>query len=194
MSDLMQLLQQSLGEEGVSALSQRIGADQQATKSAIGAALPALVGGLSRQGEKAETSAGLLQFLDSDGDGEILDDIQGFLSGNRATSTNDLLGQVLGGRHQRVEQGVSKASGLDAATTQKLLGLLAPIVLGALAKQKKTQGLDAGGLKDFLGKERASVEQQTGGMIGKILDQDGDGDFDLGDVAKLAVGQLFGKK
>ncbi len=194
MSDLLQLLQQSLGEEGISKLSQRIGADPQATRSAIGAALPALVGGLSRQGDSAEGAAGLLQLLDRDGDGNILDDVQGFLGGGQAASASNLLGQVMGGHEQRVQHGVSKASGLDGATVQQLLSLLAPMVLGALAKQKTTHGLDSGGLKDFLGKERVSVEQKTGGMIGKLLDQDGDGDFDLSDVAKLAVGQLFGKK
>ena len=71
--------------------------------------------------------------------------------------------------------------------------MLAPMVLGALAKQKQTQGLDAGKLMGYLSKEKASVEEKTGGMIGKLLDQDGDGDFDLSDVAKLAVGKLFGK-
>ena len=45
----------------------------------------------------------------------------------------------------------------------------------------------------FLGGERKSVEQSTGGsLIGRMLDQDGDGDFDLSDMAKMAMAKIFG--
>ncbi len=194
MSDLMDVLQQALGKEGLDALGQRIGADQQQTSSAVAAALPALIGGLSRQGATDQEASGLMQMLDRDGDGSVIDDIQGFLGGSKAEAGGDMLQQILGGKQARVQQGVSQASGLDAGATQKLLGMLAPMVLGALAKQKQSQGMDAGKLKDYLGSEKVSVENKTGGMIGKLLDQDGDGDFDLSDIAKLAVGQLFGKR
>jgi hypothetical protein len=45
-----------------------------------------------------------------------------------------------------------------------------------------------------LGKEKASVDKQGGGFLARMLDQDGDGDFDISDMAKLAMGKLFGRK
>jgi hypothetical protein len=195
MSELMDMLRQSLGEEGVATLSQRIGADPNKTKDAIGAALPALIGALSRKGANSDGASGLLQMLDRDGDGDILDDVMGYLSGSAGKSAGGgLLEQVLGGGKDRVQQNISKSSGLDAGSVKDLLDLLAPMVVGAAAKQKKTHGFDADRMKDYLGTEHASVEKQTGGLIGKLLDQDGDGDFDLSDVAKLAMGKLFGKQ
>jgi hypothetical protein len=193
MSELLDMLRQSLGEEGIAALSQRIGADPSKTKDAIGAALPALIGGLAKQGSSGDTS-GLLQMLDRDGDGNILDDLQGFLTGGAGQSAGGMLSQILGGRQDRVEQSISKSSGLDASSVKNLMSMLAPMVVGAAAKQKQTQGFDADRLKEYLGTEKDSVEKQTGGMIGRLLDQDGDGDFDLNDVAKLAMGKLFGRK
>ena len=45
----------------------------------------------------------------------------------------------------------------------------------------------------FLGGEKAAVEKSNGGsLIGRMLDQDGDGDFDMSDMAKMAMGKLFG--
>ncbi len=192
MSDLMDMLQQALGTEGLNKLGEKIGADQQETSSAVAAALPALIGGLSRKGASEQEASGLMQLLDRDGDGSVIDDVQGFLGGAKADTGGDILQQILGGKQERVQQGVSKASGLDTGATQKLLGMLAPMVLGALVKQKQSDGMDVGKLMGFLGNEKVSVEQETGGMIGKLLDQDGDGDFDLSDVAKVAVGKLFG--
>ncbi len=198
MSSILEMLQQQLGSEGLSMLGNRIGADKQKTESAVGAALPALVGAISRQGSTQQGASGLMKMLDKDGDGNVLDDLQGFLGGSAGKShsagAGDMLQNLLGGKQARLEQGVSQASGLDAGSTQKLLGMLAPMVMGALARQKQTQGLDADGLMGFLGSEKTSVEKKTGGMIGRLLDQDGDGDFDLKDVAKLAMGKLFGKK
>jgi hypothetical protein len=192
MSDIIEMLQQSLGEEGVAALSERIGADSATTKNAIGAALPALVAGAARQGATSDGVAGLLQFLDRDGDGAILDDVQGFLSDGGGASGSDLVSQLFGNKQARVQQGVSKASGLDAGATKNLLMMLAPMVLGALTKQKQSKNLDQSAFASFLRSENESVEKKTGGMIGQLMDQDGDGDFDLSDVAKLAIGKLFG--
>ena len=72
--------------------------------------------------------------------------------------------------------------------------MLAPMVLGALGKKQKSEGLGVGDLMGFLGGEKQAVEQSGGGsLIGRMLDQDGDGDFDMGDMAKLAMDRFFGK-
>ena len=202
MSSILEMLQEKLGSEGISQISQKLGADRNSTENAISAALPALVGALGKKSSDQAGLGGLMSMLDRDGDGNVLDDLPGFLSGTSSGSSNqplgigasDLLGSLLGGSQSRVETGVQKASGLSNSATSQLLKMLAPMVLGAVMKSKTSNNLDAGGLRDFLGNEKASVEKKTGGMIGRLLDQDGDGDFDLTDVAKLAMGKLFGKK
>lgn len=210
---LLEMISESLGKEGIAQISQQIGASESQTSSAIGAALPALLGGMSRQGSTADGLSGLMGMLDQFGGGKessggggssiggLLGSLSGLLGGGGSGGGSagginpaDLLGGLLGGSQGKVENGVQQASGLSSAATKSLLAILAPLILGALIKSKQSQGLDGAGLKDLLGREQASVEQKTGGLIGKFLDQDGDGDFDLNDVAKLAMGQLFGKK
>ncbi len=75
----------------------------------------------------------------------------------------------------------------------KLLPMLAPVVMGALGRQKRQRGLDAGGLASMLGAERSDMERANpaAGMLGKLLDQDGDGSA-VDDIARLGKGLLGG--
>ena len=88
-------------------------------------------------------------------------------------------------------------SGLDAASITKLLALLAPIVMAALAKKQKETGLAPTDMGGYLRREEASITQQSPqgtSFIGRMLDQDGDGDFDVSDALKLGMNWLMGKK
>ncbi len=119
---------------------------------------------------------------------------------SKALDGAGILGHLLGGKQSAVEQGVSKASGLDSAQTGKLLATLAPIVMGALGKVKKEQGLDASALAGLLDGERQNLEQKLpqkpggGGLLG-LLDADDDGSIvdDLANLGGGALGALFGK-
>ena len=100
---------------------------------------------------------------------------------------------MFGDRQASVEQAVGQASGMDAAQVGKLLMMLAPMVMGALGKAKKAQGLDADGLAGLLGQEKESLaakEPALGGLMG-MLDQDGDGNI-VDDVASMGAGLLKG--
>jgi hypothetical protein len=52
---------------------------------------------------------------------------------------------------------------------------------------------DAAGLGQLLGQERKAVRNEGGigaGLLGKVLDQDGDGQFGVSDLIKLGSGLL----
>lgn len=49
----------------------------------------------------------------------------------------------------KVAQAISKSSGMNADSTMKMLQMLAPLLMGALGKQKREQNLDANGLDSF---------------------------------------------
>jgi hypothetical protein len=198
MSSLMEMLGSVLGGENLSTISDQVGADEKTTQSAIGAVLPTLIGALSRNGSDEKGATGILGALEKDQhDGGIFENLSGFLGNkeyDQPGSGAGILGHILGGRQEKVQQGVSQSSGLSLEGSGQLMKMLAPMVLGALGKQQKQQGgFDAASLMGFLGGEKESVEKQSGGLMGRFLDQDGDGDFDLGDIAKLAMGKLFGK-
>ncbi|MEM7480561.1 MAG: DUF937 domain-containing protein [Acidobacteriota bacterium] len=199
MSSPFELLQQSLGGDAVSQLSRSLGADSAATHRAVSAAVPMLMTALAGNASRSGGADALLGALDRDHDGSVLDDLGGFLgnSGAAVGAGDGILRHVLGGRRATAEGQLAQASGLDAASAGKLLAMLAPLVLGALGKSRRSGGLDSGGLADLLGQEqrraRQSMPSGMGGLLGGLLDADGDGEV-MDDALKMGgkmLGSLF---
>jgi hypothetical protein len=174
MSSILDILSQQLDPNTVRAISQEIGAPPDATESAIAGALPTLLGGLSRNAETPDGLAGLVNALDADHDGSLLDDLAGFLggalAGQRAADGGGILGHILPGRRDQVENGLAGRSGLDAAQIGRLLMMLAPIVMAALGRARRQGGLNRGGLGDLLRNESRRADSVTGGLGRVALD------------------------
>ena len=203
MNSILDLLADSIGGDNVGQIAQAIGADRGKTQTAVAAALPAILTALNRNTNTTAGAQSLGRALDRDHDGSLLDHLGGFLGGQLTGKQADgggILGHVLGGQRQQVEQGVAKASGLDMAQVAKLLPILAPIVLAALGKRKRQAGLDEAGLSGILGEDATRARQSApSGVIGALsgfLDQDGDGSIQddlLAQAGKAALGKLFGR-
>ena len=148
MSSILDVLAASLSPETIGALSHEIGADEDSTHDAIGAALPLLVSALAANAARNDGAASLLNALERDHDGSILDDVRGAVTSPDTLSMGErILRHVLGGGRPAVEQGLSQASGLTKDQGAKLLALLAPLVLGALGRQSRGKSLDSAAME-----------------------------------------------
>jgi hypothetical protein len=190
---------QQLGGGGISEVARSVGLDSTDVTNVLGGAVPAMLAGLTRNSSSSAGAAGLLGALDRDHDGSVLDDVMGYLGGGGdLTSGAGILGHVLGGRQTTVESAVSKSSGVDLASVGKIMAMVAPLIMGALGKAKRQQGLDAAGLAAALGQqERAAREVSPSAvdMFTRMRDRDGDGDS-MDDIVKMGsglLGGLFGK-
>ena len=147
MNSILGLLAQNLDGAPMGQIAQAIGADEQQTRTAIGAALPALLAGLNRNTNTNDGAQALAGALTRDHDGSLLDNLGGFLSqmsGSQAAAAPaapagggmaDMLGGLLGGA------GGGALGGL----------------LGGLLGGKATDG--GGILGHVLGGQRQDVEQ-----------------------------------
>lgn len=190
MSSILEQISGMLGDNELDQISQKIGADKSQTQNAIASALPALLGGLSRKADADDAEDTFGQW-DNDNDDGMLDNVSNFFGGSNESRGEGMLSQIFGNKRERVEQTVGKSSGLTGGQSGMLMKMLAPMVMGSLFRQKKQQNMSSGGLFDLIRGENKQVEQKSGGMIGRMLDQDGDGDFDLGDIGKMAMGMFF---
>jgi hypothetical protein len=191
--NLTGLLSETLGGGAVSQISETIGADESTTSSAIQAALPMLIGGLARNSQSDEGASSLLNALNRDHDGSILDNLGGLLGNVAGGQGAGILGHILGGRQGQVEQGISAASGLDLSKVAPLLMILAPMVMGALGRANQQQGgLDIGSLAGLLGgaHNQMSSSSPVLGILGGLLDRDHDGSA-LDDILGMA-GRMIG--
>lgn len=189
---LLDELMSQMGGSATETVGRQLGVDTSTASSAIGQALPAILAGLARNTQSGGGDA-LAGALDRDHDGSILDDLSGYLDRGPGEDGAGILKHVFGGAEPQVEAALGSATNLDAGSATKLLQMLAPIVMGAMGRQKRSGGLDASGLDDLLGSERQSIERSAGGgldMLTSILDADGDGSIvdDLADKGKDLLG------
>ena len=194
MSSIFETVNQQLAGPNLSQLSQHIGADEATTQQAIQAALPMLIGGLARNASSPGGAAALSNALSNHADGSALAGLGGLLGGGGAGA--GILGHIFGNKRSTVEEGVGQATGLGQPQIGKLLMVLAPIVMAALARRQQAQPgqAPAGDLPDVLQKEAQEAQQRApgglGGLIG-MLDRDGDGN-PLNDLARMAGNKGLG--
>lgn len=188
-------------------MAQQLGASPAQTEEAVGAALPMLLGTMGRNAAQPQGAMDLFGALQrdhrggTDPGGNDLGGLLGSLLGGSAAGGGQadgaaILGHIFGGNQQRAEAGLGQATGLGANAGQ-LLQMLAPIVMSFLAQRMSSGGMNAGGLGEALGQERARVQQQGGlggGLLGSLLDQDGDGKVGLSDLLKIGGGLLGGRR
>lgn len=205
MANLMDLLQGQLSDDMVDRLSQQIGgADRQQTAVAANSIVNVLLSALNKNAQDPGGASSLASALDRDHDGSILDDVIGMISGQvrpqneRMVNGSGIVKHVLGRKTDNVIDMVSRMSGLDKNRSGSLLTMLAPIVMGALGRQKRQQNLDTGGLSGLLNKTVKSQKSQNAQMdlISRFLDQDGDGSVidDLAGFGMKALGKFFRRK
>jgi hypothetical protein len=190
MNPLIGMIASQLGGPAIGQIAQQIGADSGATQSAINMALPMM---LSAMGNHAADGNGAdeLHQAAQDHDHSIIDDVMGFL-GNSAGSGmgSAILGQFLGGNGNAIANVIGQQAGIGSGSAMQLLGILAPIVMGALGKSSQANSLDAGGMAQMLGAAAGSSGgNDLLGMATKMLDQDGDGNV-MEDIAGL-IGKIL---
>lgn len=196
-------------------ISQQLGIGRTQAAGAVSAALPLLIGAMGKnasQPQGAEALFGALQ-RDHAGGGGDLGSLLGLVLGgaqSRQTDGAGMLGHIFGGQQGRAEQHLGEATGLGGDRAGMLMKILAPMVMAYLAK-RMFGGQDSGGaamgmaggnptaqvLGAILGQEQQQVRQQGGlggGLLGAVLDQDGDGQLGLGDLLKIGGGLLGGKR
>lgn len=205
MPSLLEELESQFDDRAIGQISQQLGVDSKTAASSVQAALPMLMGALTRQGSSAQGASGLLEMLDRDGDGSIMDDVLGYLTksgasaaapsrGNAGGGGGGLLDVFFGGRSDAVAKTLGASTGMNSGSAMKLLAMLAPVVMGMMAKQKKQQGFDLGGLTKALAGEKNHIEARMPGgtdLLGSLLDSDGDGSI-TDDLAAKGLGILKG--
>lgn len=190
---------------GLQQISQKLGTGQAQTAGAIAAALPMILGAMGRNTGQPQGAEALFGALGRDhaGAGGIGDVLGAVLGGQQISRQTDGLGQlghIFGGKLPRAEAGLGQATGLGSDKAQMLMKILAPIVMAYLAKRMTGGGgQDASprALGDILGQEQREVQAQGGlggGLLGAVLDQDGDGQLGLGDLLKMGGSVLGGKR
>ena len=194
MDNLTSVLMKSLGQGGLEMMAQKAGVESNQAASALEGIIPSILGGMAKN-TREETGAGsLLNALDKDHDGSVLDDVAGFMGGGQAEGMGaGILKHVLGGNRSSVESGIGQKTGMSASQIGSLMNMVAPLIMGYLGKQRKQNpttmnnsgvgsllegltgaadngtGLDLGDVLDMVGAFSGNKSNSGGGLLGGIL-------------------------
>ncbi len=195
MFSLQELLGQEGGDQTVNQISQSVGAEPSAVNSAIQLALPMLTSALSQNASQPGGAESLSNALQTNHDGSILDNIGSIVASAQQADGGGILGHILGQKQSAAAEQISQNTGLNSGQVAQIMLTLAPIVMGYLGKQQRTQGLDAGGLSSMLGAQQQQIQQSGNPMMNMVtsfLDADHDGSA-VDDLASMAM-NYFTKK
>jgi len=194
MSSIIDMLTSSMGDDAVAAIGQQLGKDKATTENAISSALPMLLGALQKSTQQ-DGGQGLARALATKHDGGVLDNVAGFLSKDDGADGAGILRHILGSKQGAAESALQAAAGVDKGQASSLLSKLAPLVLGAVGKARSEGRVEGSDLTQMLDRETQQIESRSPGVMSAlsgVLDADGDGDTDLGDLLKLGSGKLGG--
>lgn len=144
-------------------ISSQLGTNPQQTSSALEAAVPLLLGALTRNAAQPGGMDSLSGALDQH-DGRDLDRFQ---QGQMPDPQDGqaIVGKIFGGQGQAAANAVSQRSGLSPQLAMQVLSMLAPLVLAYLSRQRGGQG---GGLGQSQGSQGGGLGD-LGGLLGGLL-------------------------
>ncbi len=144
-------------------LSQQLGTDPQQTASALEAAVPLLLGAITRNATTPDGAAALDNAL-NDHSGDTLGLFQqGQLPD--MTTGQGILGHVFGSQQNSAVNAVAQRAGISPQLAMQILMIAAPLVMNYLARQRGGQS-QSGGLGGDLGSVLGSV---LGGNMGSNM-------------------------
>src|SRR5262245_47628486 len=158
-TNIVSIIMQYLTPDVIGRIADALGLDRGSAQTAVGTAVPALLaglcnvaalpGGAQKLAESAKQQAGLLEGLSSS--------IGGTTATGLAETGSRMLSSLFGGTQNALAAPIAKAAGLSTGEGTSLLGMLAPVVMGAIAKQQGGRSVDAGGIESLLAAQRDNI-------------------------------------
>lgn len=189
MTLLQNVLTQLSSPQVAQAISKKTKADTNQTQSILEQALPVLLSGMAKQAQNKSGAKSLLSALDKDHDGSILDDLAELSNHPQAAKGKAILAHVLGDKVAGLEDLLGQKTGVDKSTVDQVLKLAAPLLLGALGKEKSINKLNVKDLKTSLAEAKKEIGENDASSLLSFLDQDGDGNI-KNDLLRMGMDKL----
>lgn len=174
--NLLNLLKDQFSDDLISKASGFLGENADKTKSGLMAAIPSLLGGFINKTSEASGASSIFNILSSGNhDGGILNNLGNVFSGGNASSGimssgNNILSSLFGGKLDGIANIISTVSGMNKNSSTSMLGLLAPIVMGMIGKQVKSQGISSpSGLSSMLGSQADLIKSSLPAGFSSVL-------------------------
>jgi hypothetical protein len=159
--NLVALVTRFLTPDMMARIASALGLDSSAVQKAIGASIPAILAGMAGIASKPGGPRQLSNAVAQQSPG-VLDNLMNVVGGAGQKAfvdggTNMLSSLLGGGTLSALASGIGKYAGIGGTASNSLIGMLGPMVLGALGKQQRSAGLDADGLASLLVSQKDQI-------------------------------------
>jgi hypothetical protein len=159
-ANIVSVVMQILTPDVIAKIASALGINPAIAQKAIGGAIPALLTGLA---DVASTPEGARQLTNTlaQQPPESLENLKNLIGSsdqnNLAETGTSMLSSLFGrGPVDTMAQAIGKFAGLGGDSSKSLLGMLGPVVFGALGQQQRA-GLDAKGLASLLASQKDQI-------------------------------------
>lgn len=152
-------------------ISTLIGENPASTQKTVDSAVPSLLAGLTNYvSANPDGASRLLSFLNQGNYGSLLNNLPGLLGDSSATqnltnSGKTILSMLFGGKLGSLTDLIANSGGIKTSSTSSLLSLIAPLVLGVLARQ----GLNASSLISLLTGQKDTIAKLAPAGLVSVL-------------------------
>jgi OmpA-OmpF porin, OOP family len=173
--NLIDMVKEYLTPEVMQKISSQAGETPENTKRAIDGIVPTLLYGTATLAESPGGDNQLMKLVEQQaGQGNILDNLVGKLSGGSATASvmssgHGIAKGLFGDKLGSVVDTIAKSLGIKSGAISSLLSIVAPVVFGVLGKEASARGVGVGGLASLLAGQKSSISQMVPGGLGSLL-------------------------
>ena len=161
-TNLVSVVMQFLTPDMIAKIASVLGLDRNVAQKTIAGAIPALLASLADVASTPNGARQLTNTLAQQSDSlENLKNLVGGAGQNLVADSGSNMLDTMG-------QTIGKFAGIGEGTSKSLLGMLGPVVLGALGQQQRSMGLDASGLASLLTSQK---DQIAAAMPSGLADQ-----------------------
>ncbi len=196
---LIDLITGNAGNQVASQAENKFGISKNQVIALLAVAAPLVISYLRKKSQDDPNEAEALNnALDKDHDGSILDDPSQVEA--RQAEGGSILSHIFGGDKANVENQLSQNTGISMDKIGPILGMLAPLIMGYIGKQKQSSGVTSGGgLGDLLGGILGNANEQAQGqstnpindILGSVLGG-GSSSADSGNPLGNILGSVLG--
>ena len=171
-TNLVSVVMQCLTPDMIAKITSALGLDRNVAQKAIAGAIPALLASFADVGSTPNGARQLTNSLTQQS--ASLESLTNLIGGSgqnslAETGSNMLSGLFGGGTLDTLAQTIGKFAGIDEGTSKSMLGMLGPVVLGALGQQQRSTGLDASGLVSLLTSQKDQIAAAIpSGLAGQL--------------------------
>jgi OOP family OmpA-OmpF porin len=137
-------------------LSMALGQSSDKVQTGLKSVVPAFIMGLANKGATTEGAESLVNLVQQKGfDSEVPP--PNINDENYIRRGEDAVNGVFGNNLNKVVSGLSTSTGMNTYSIRKLLGIIAPTILGVLGSKIKREGMSTSGVQGFLNQQKSTA-------------------------------------